>query len=224
MGDVLGQLLPYAIGVAISPVPIIAVILLLLAPKAGGASTGFLVGWVVGIVVVTTLFVLLAGAVVPSDDGPSPVVGWIKLVLGLILLAMALNQFRKRPRAGEEPVLPGWMAAMDKVTPVRAVGLGAALSGINPKNLGLCLAAGSTIGGAGLGTGATVVAVTVFTVLAAATVALPVLAYAVASDRMRAPLDALHGWLVRENAAIMGTLLTVLGVVLVGHGIAGVTA
>ena len=224
MGEVLGQLLPYAIGVAISPVPIIAVILMLLAPHAGGTSAGFLIGWVAGIVVVTTVFVLLAGVIDPSDGGPSPVIAWVKLVLGLLLVAMAVGQFRKRPRAGEEPVLPGWMAAIDKVTPVRAVGLGAALSGINPKNLGLCLAAGSTIGGAGLGTGATVVAVTVFTVLAAATVALPVLAYAVASDRMRAPLDALHGWLVQENAVIMGTLQAVLGPVLLGHGIAGIAA
>jgi hypothetical protein len=224
VGEVLGQLLPYAIGVAISPVPIIAVILMLLAPKAGGAGAGFLVGWVAGIVVVTTVFVLLAGVLDPSDGTPSPVVGWIKLLLGALLLAMAVGQFRRRPRPGEAPALPGWMAAIDEVTPLKAVGLGAALSGINPKNLGLCLAAGSTVGGAGLGAGETVVAVAVFTVLAAATVAVPVLAYAVAADRMRAPLDALHDWLVRENAVIMGTLLAVLGVVLLGHGIAGVTA
>ena len=53
--------------------------------------------------------------------------------------------------------------------------------------------------------------------------AVPVLAYAVAAERLREPLDALRGWLARENSVIMGTLLTVLGVVLLGHGIAGVT-
>ena len=34
MGEVIGDLLPVALGVAISPVPIIAVILMLLAPDA----------------------------------------------------------------------------------------------------------------------------------------------------------------------------------------------
>jgi hypothetical protein len=46
VGPVIGDLLPLAVGVAVSPVPIIAVILMLLAPRAGGASLGFLAGWV----------------------------------------------------------------------------------------------------------------------------------------------------------------------------------
>ena len=48
MGGVIGDLLPTALGVAISPVPIIAVILMLLAPRAKAASVGFLLGWVSG--------------------------------------------------------------------------------------------------------------------------------------------------------------------------------
>ena len=41
MNAVIGDLLPLAVGVAISPIPIIAAILMLLAAKAGGASMGF---------------------------------------------------------------------------------------------------------------------------------------------------------------------------------------
>jgi len=224
VGEVLGQLLPYAVGVAVSPVPVIAVILMLLAAHAGGASAGLLLGWGTGIAVVTALFVVLAGVVEPADGGSSPVVSWVKVVLGALLLLGGIRQFRARPRRGDEPALPGWMAAIDQVTPVRAAGLGVALSALNPKNLGLCLAAGSTVGSAGLGTGGAVVAVAAFTVLAASTVAVPVLAHAVAAERMRKPLDALHAWLVQENAVIMGTLLTVMGAVVAGHGIAGVAA
>ena len=42
MNDVIGQLLPLAVGVAISPILIIAAILMLLAAKGGGTSVGFL--------------------------------------------------------------------------------------------------------------------------------------------------------------------------------------
>ena len=115
------------------------------------------------------------------------------------------------------------MAGIDTVTPVRALAIGAALSGINPKNLAMSLAAGSTIGTAGLPFGSVVVCVTVFTVLAASTVAVPVVAYAVAADRLRAPLDRLRTWLVAENAVVMGTLLLVIGMVLVGQGISTVS-
>ncbi|MGY1669045.1 GAP family protein [Geodermatophilus sp. SYSU D00710] len=224
MGEVLGQLLPYAVGVAVSPVPVIAVVLLLLSSHAGGAAAGFLLGWVGGIVAVTTLFVLLGGVVAPAEGGPSPVVAWVQVVLGALLLAGGIRQFRARPHAGAAPALPGWMAALDRVTPGRAAALGAALSALNPKNLGLCLAAGSTVGSAGLATGGAVVAVALFTVLAASTVAAPVLAHAAAAERMTKPLDALHTWLVQEDAVITGTVFTVMGAVVAGHGIAGVTA
>ena len=45
MGGVIGEVLPLAVGVAISPLPIITVVLMLLAPHAGGASAGLLAGW-----------------------------------------------------------------------------------------------------------------------------------------------------------------------------------
>ena len=223
MGQVIGQVLPFAVGVAISPLPIIAVVLMLLSPHARAASAGFLVGWLAGIVAVTTLFVFLAGVITPSEDGPSTTVSWVKLVLGVVLVLAAVKQWRARPRPGDEPALPGWMSAIDQLSPVKATGLAAVLAGVNPKNLAMCLAAGSTIGGADLSTGEAVVAVAVFTVLAASTVAVPVIAYAVAADRMRGPLDSLRAWLLRENSVVMGVLLLVIGVVLLGNGISGVS-
>ena len=61
MGAVIGDLLPLGLGVAISPIPIIAVILMLLSRQAARTSTGFLAGWVAGIVVVTAVVLLLVG-------------------------------------------------------------------------------------------------------------------------------------------------------------------
>ena len=60
MGSVIGDILPLALGIAISPIPIIAAILMLLSPKARGTSVGFLLGWVLGIVVAVVVFTLLA--------------------------------------------------------------------------------------------------------------------------------------------------------------------
>jgi threonine/homoserine/homoserine lactone efflux protein len=113
------------------------------------------------------------------------------------------------------------MSAIDAMTPPRATVLGFLLSAVNPKNLAMCVAAGVAVAGGSLSGGGTAVAVAVFTVLAGCTVAVPVLAYAVAADRMRGPLDRLRTWLERHNSAVMGVLPLVLGVVLVGKGIAG---
>jgi hypothetical protein len=52
----------------------------------------------------------------------------------------------------------------------------------------------------------------IFTVIAASSVALPVIAYLIAANRMAAPLETLRTWLVHNNATVM-TVLLVIGVV-----------
>jgi threonine/homoserine/homoserine lactone efflux protein len=223
VGTVLGDLLPLAVGVAVSPVPIIAVILMLLAPRASSASVAFATGWVLGIVAVTVVTLLLtAGADVGDDDaGPSTGASWLKLLLGLALLAVGVKQWRGRPKPGQDAALPTWMAAIDHFTPVKALGLGVALSTVNPKNLLMNVAAGVTIADGALDTGQQVVAVAVFTALAASTVLLPVIAHLAAKDRLRRPLEDLRGWLQANNATVMAVLILVIGVTLIGKGLGG---
>lgn len=220
MGPVIGDILPLALGVAISPIPIIAAILMLLSPKAKGTSVGFLVGWVLGIVVAVVLFTLLASVIPESDpDASKPISGVIKILLGLGLLFLALKQWRSRPAPGEEPALPKWMSAIDQMTAGKALGLGFLLSAVNPKNLLMAAGAGVVIGSAGVSAGDQTVAIIVFVLIAACSVAIPVIGYLLASKRMAAPLESLRGWLVHNNATVMAVLLLVIGVVMVGKGI-----
>jgi threonine/homoserine/homoserine lactone efflux protein len=220
VGGAIGDLLPLALGVAISPVPIIAAILMLLAPRAGATSLGFLVGWVTGIVIACVLFVVLASTLaLGSSSGPSTAASWVKLVLGLALVALGIRQWGTRPGVGQPATLPKWMAAIDSLSPAKAVGLAFALAAVNPKNLLMAVAAGTTIGGAGLSLGSATVCVLVFVVIAASSVAAPVVGYAVAAHRMRRPLDELKAWLQQNNVAVMAVLLIVIGVALLGKGL-----
>jgi len=220
MGSVIGAVLPLAIGIAISPIPIIASILMLLSPKAKGTSVGFLLGWVVGILVAVTVFTLISTVLPDGDSGSKPIQGVIQIVLGVGLLLLALRQWRSRPKPGEEPALPKWMSAIDTMNAGRGFGLGFLLAAVNPKNLLLGAGAGVTIGSAGLSAGSVAVVIGVFTVIAAASVAIPVIAYLVAAKRMAGPLESLRGWLVHNNATVMAVLLLVIGFVLIGKGIA----
>jgi threonine/homoserine/homoserine lactone efflux protein len=220
MGSVIGEILPLAVGIAISPVPIIAAILMLLSPKAKGASVGFLLGWITGIVVAIVVFTLLS-SVLPAQDesGSSPVRGVIKIILGALLLFLALRQWRGRPAEGEQATMPKWMSAIDSMTAGKALGLGFLLSAVNPKNLLMAISAGLIIGDAGLAVGQTVAVIVIFVLLAASTVLIPVVAYLIASERLAGPLDRLRAWLVNNNATIMAVLLLVIGVAVIGKGI-----
>jgi hypothetical protein len=62
-----------------------------------------------------------------------------------------------------------------------------------------------------------------FTVAAASTVALPVIAYLLQPKRMAEPLTRLRVWLIAHNSAVMTTLLAVIGFVLIGKGIGGLS-
>lgn len=222
MGAVIGDLLPLAVGVAVSPIPIIAVILMLLSSRAGGTSAGFLAGWVVGIAGATVVFLLLAGTLDLGGSGqPSAADSWLRLGCGVLLLVLAGRRWRSRPEPGEQPALPKWMTAIDQFTAAKAAALGLALAAVNPKNLLMSIAAGAAIAAGHLPAAQVTWSVVVYTAIAASTVAVPVAAYAVGRKRMAGALESLRGWLTTHDDAVMATMLLILGVVLIGKGLGG---
>ena len=219
VSDAIGDLLPSALAVALSPIPIIAIVLVLGAPNARRAGPAFAVGWVAGLLAVSVVVVLLVGSG-NDPDSDDPGVDWLKIAIGILFLLMAAKQWTKRPKEGEEPEMPAWMATIDTATPPRAALLGAALSGANPKNLALTLAAVASIAEAGLDAGDTAIAVALFIALGSVTVAGSVLFYLVDADRAARPLAAVKQFMSDNNAVIMMVVLLLLGAKLLGDGLA----
>jgi len=221
MGEVVGQLLSPAVGVALSPLPIVGVILMLLSPKARVNGPAFVIGWLAGMALVIGLILVFADPsdLTDSDDAPSTTAGIIYLALGVLLLLLAAKQWKSRPREGAEPVMPKWMAGIDKVTPLVALGLGAFLSGLNPKNLIFDIAAGTTIASADLSNSEQIVAAAIFMIIASITVAGPVIWFLIAGDKAKGTLDSLRGWLVQNNAVIMSVLFLILGASMLGKAL-----
>ena len=220
MLDAIGQFLPAAIGVALSPIPIIAVILMLFTPRASTNGPAFLLGWVVGLSVAAAVVYSLAdSADVATDADASSSLGWGKIVLGGVLVAMAAQQWRKRPKAGEHPDLPGWMTAVDHFTPVRALGLGVLLSAVNPKNLILTASAAASVAQAGLSGGDAFVTLAVFVVLASSSVAGAIAYRSLGGEKAHAHLEDLKGWMGDNNAAVMAVILLLIGAKILGDGL-----
>ena len=223
MADAIGQVLSLAVGVAISPVPIIAVVLMLATPRGRVNGPAFLGGWLLGLAVVGTIVLVVsngAGAT-DSDATPATWVSWLKIVLGVLLALVAVKQWRGRPQGGDEAALPKWMRTIDTFTPGRAVAMGVALSAINPKNLLLTVGAAAAIAQTGASTGDSIVALAVFVVIGTLGPAAPVLIALFMGSRARAILDDLKVWMGAHNAAIMAVLCLVIGAKLAGDGISG---
>ncbi|HWJ63359.1 MAG TPA: GAP family protein [Acidimicrobiales bacterium] len=220
--QVIGDFLPSAVGVAISPIPIIAVILMLGTPKARTDGPAFAAGWIVGMVAVAVVVLLLTGSA-DTSSGANDGVNWVKVAIGVLFLVLAKKQWDSRPAKGEQPEMPGWMQAIDKLEPGKAFTLGAALSGLNPKNLALTAAAAATISQAGLSTADSVVAVLVFVVIASITVVGAVVFYLAAEEKAKAPLASIKEFMSDHNAVIMMVILVILGAKILGQGFGGLS-
>ncbi len=222
LGSVIGDILPQAVAVAISPVPIIAVILMLFSARARSNGIAFVVGWVGALTVVGSVVLLAAQAGRISDGGaPTDASYIVKALLGLLFLAMAAKQWRSRPQPGADPVMPKWMSTIDSFSAGKSFGIATLLAGVNPKNLGLTLAAALTIAQSGLSGSQPWVALAVFVLIGSITVLIPVVYYIAAGDSATQTLDSWKAWLVVNNATVMAVLLLVFGAKLLGDGIGG---
>jgi hypothetical protein len=225
MGPAISDILPLAVGVMVSPIPIIAVILMLFSPRARVNGPSFLLGWIVGLAVVSAIvYVIADSADVATDTDASDTSSTVKVVLGVVLVLMALRRWRSRPAPGEAAPMPKWMAAIESVTPVKAIGFGVLLSAINPKNLILTIGAAAAVAQSGVSTGDAVVTLVVFVLIGSVSIIVPVLAYLFAGERARTMLDGWKAWLQQHNAAVMTVLLLVIGVVLLAKGLGPITA
>jgi threonine/homoserine/homoserine lactone efflux protein len=222
VGDAIGQILALAVVAALSPFPIIAVILMLVSDRAKVNGPAYVLGWLVGLAIVGTVVLLVAGPANASDDGePATWVDVLKLVLGLLLVLLAAKQWRGRPHEGDEAPTPKWMGAIDDFTPVKAAGAGAVLAGVNPKNLLLAIGAAATIAQTGIPGGEQAIAYAVFALVATVGVATPVVIFFALGDRAGPMLARMKGWLGQHNAVIMAVLCLVIGAKLVGDAISG---
>jgi threonine/homoserine/homoserine lactone efflux protein len=220
MAEAIGQVLALGVGVALSPVPIIAVVLMLGTPRARANGPAFVLGWIAGLAIVGTIVLVVAGgADATENDQPADWVGVLEIVLGVLLALVAVRQWRGRPRGGEEAALPKWMRAIDRFTPARSSAIAIALSAINPKNLLLTVGAAAAIAQTGASTGDQAVALAVFVVVGTLGPGAPVAIYFLLGARAERILDALKRWMAAHNSAIMAVLCLVIGAKLIGDGI-----
>ncbi len=220
MKVVVGEILPLALVVTISPINVIPVILLLFTKRPLVNASCFFVGFIAGVAAVLVGFVAVAEAVdVSPGSGHSTWVAVLKLALGAYLLVAAFRKFRGRPRAGEEGVMPKWMDGIVGFGPGRSLGTGLALGSVNPKNVVVGLAAAATIAAAAVSRGQQIGAITIYVLIAALGVAAPILVTAFLGDRSPRVLQEWKVWLAQNNATVMSVLFLIFGVVLIGQGV-----
>ncbi|WP_405018304.1 GAP family protein [Kitasatospora sp. NBC_00070] len=220
MGEAIGSMLSSAVGIAISPVPLIAVILMLATPRGRVNGIAFTVGWLGTLAVLVAAVVTLGSGL--TDDGEKPTWAyWLKLGLGALFVVLAAKQWRGRPREGHVSAPPKWMQAVDRFTAAKSAGLAAVLVAANPKNLVLAVGGAVSIATSSAGTGGKTVAAVLMVLIGSLCTLLPVGVYLVGGDRATHLLGEWKAWMSVHNGAIMAAVLAVLGAKYLGDAISG---
>lgn len=216
----IGQVLVPALGVSISPVPVAASLVILLAGRPRGTSAGFLAGWLAGIALVLAIATRL-GQATETGRAVGSVLSGLALVLGLLLLALAARTWRRHVVRGSEAGAPAWITAVVSLAPGRALGVGLLLAVVNPKNLALMLPAGIALARARLPGEEQVFVGFTFVLVATSTVFVPVVLHRALGPRVNPVLIAARGFLARHGTAISVGVLLVVGIVLAAQGAGG---
>jgi threonine/homoserine/homoserine lactone efflux protein len=215
-GSVLIELIPLALVVALSPLSIIPAVLVLHTPRPRPTGLTFLAGWLVGLTVLTLIFIEISSLAGGLRGKPPSWASWLRIVVGAALIVFGIYRWLTRHKSAHTPK---WMQSLSKLTPARAGATGFVLTILNPKVLFICAAAGLAIGSAGLDPSRIWIAELWYVLVAGSTVALPILAYAVSGDRLDAPLARLKDWMERQHAVLVAIILVVIGLMVLYKGI-----
>ena len=219
MPQAIGHILPIALAVAISSVPIMATILILLSPRRSQSAVPFLIGWVLGIATVVSLCTAFAQLIptARSPRRPETAIGSAEILVGIALIVIAVVAWR-RARANPSTTMPKWLNAVGSLGPLASFGVAFALN-LRPKGLLLAIAAGLALRGDGLTVGESAVAIAIYTVVASSTVAVPIIVTLASPKRMEPRLVSAKEWISRNNGIITAIILVMIGVVIIGTGL-----
>jgi len=215
----LAEMVPLGLVITLSPLSIIPAVLVLQGPRGKAAGLAYLFGWTAALAALTAAFVGVSD-LVGGFGQPPRWASWARIVIGVGLLVFAVWRWLTRNRSAHSPP---WMRALSDASPARACGTAAVLTVLNPKVLFMCAAAGLAAGSAGLGIAGTSAAAIFFVVVAASSVAAPVLAYAVSGDRLKERLARLNEWMERQHAVLVAAILLVIGLLVLYKGIHGIS-
>ena len=207
--------LPMALGVALSPVPVAAVVTVLLSARPSNALN-FLLGWVAGLVAIGALVFFIPG-LESSGGEPTRLAGWIRLTVGVALLVMAAVKWQRRKTV--DTAASPMLDKLDQLDPWGMTRLAFLLSGLNPKNLMFTFAGVSYIDASMAPPKQQALAFALYVAVASASIILPLVVHGLFSDRVGGALAAFKAWLVRNNAALMSATMLVLGAIVSMNGL-----
>lgn len=213
----IGLVLAPGLGAAISPMAIVAVLILLTSTGGRTRALMFSLGvFTATLALAAIVLVVSLSAQVHTSGTSSKIASGVSLTLGFLLIWFAFKQWQKRPKPGKPVVSPKWMTSLDTATADKSFTLGIALSLMNAKNIPIAIATVTAVTQLSAGPWVNASAIVVFAVLGSLGVVIPLIAAVVGGATVAGDLKEAKGYLVEHNAIILATVFVLLGAQTVG--------
>lgn len=216
-------MLPFTIGLLVSPFPVVAVVALLVSQGGRVKTLIFEVTWLLvswlALIALTALFAALG----ITGQSPPSWVPYVALAIGAALLAVGIVAIRRAVgrKAGTQPQAPGWLKAIDGLALPRISGVATLLIIANPVNLASLVGAGLGMSQYGLPFGEQAVLAAVFVLIGSITVLAPfVIALTQGTDSEHV-LHRMRAWMVTHNGALTNVLIFTFALLFIAKGLRG---
>ena len=220
MGKAIGEILPLAVALAAGPLPVIAIMLILVSEDAKAKGVGFVFGRLAGLALIVAaglvIFTLIDDPALAHRDHPRPGMSVARIVIGVLLIGLAYRMWRRR----NEPARPSALTRrVDGLTAKSSVGLGLLVSVVDPASISLGFLSGVDIAAARLPVPAAVLVAAAFVAVSTVTITVPLAAYLAGGQAVRDRLVGVKAWLQSNEKAVMMVLFLLIGAMLIGRGI-----
>lgn len=219
MGEAFLQMLPFAVAIALSPVAVIAMVLILGTKHAKANGFSFFTGWIGGVYVIGMLIlrVLSSREIRRFERAFSSEILMFFFIVGLLCLIISFKQWMDRPKKEEAVVMPKWLSVVHTIRSPAAAVLGIILGSVSPKNFLLIVGGAKVISETEILRSAQAFSWISFTVVASLGVAVPFFVYLSGGERSVVILQQLKVWLARNNNSITAFLLLIIGIRLIAE-------
>lgn len=219
--EAIGAGLPLALAIALSPLPVISMVVIMSGPRGRLTGALFAAGRVLGLTLLTVVVVLVLQDADEPGTPTSAIADWGRVAVGAVLIVLGLWKWRRRPGPGTEVTEPAWMTALGAVGPIKVLGLGFVLALANPKYIVFVASAGAAMVEAKAYDGDLVVSIVVFVLVASAAVLGAAILSLVGGQRGAALLSGIRDFMVANQAVISVVILILLGAKVLGDGLIG---
>lgn len=217
MGNAISELLNSALGIALSPIPIVGIFLILLGDSQEKLpSFLYIAGWSLGNLTVFLLAVASSSLAVEGTSEPHLLKKVLFFLLGTGLILLAVDQFKKRPKVGVKVKTPEILDKMGQLTAKKALLMGVAFATLNPINLLLTISAGASVGVMEIMLVNYLVLVILFVMLSSSSIIVPTIVYFRDPVKMKPRLLNAKTWLIQNNSVILSMMLLFIGVNILG--------